>query len=161
MIHINSLLSGSKRSSHSNAYFYGFYKNKRIVLFDTLLENYGQKKEEEKEAAVGLCLLLYHTWNEARTCLIFLMLPLKRAGIWRSSSKCLDHLHGYSYNPFGSLVRHQVVSRGDQWTAVAPKVWGRGWVVWSNHYGLKVEQFRQVSLQASCRRYKAVPKKGF
>ena len=28
---------GSKRSSHSNAYFYGFGKNKRIVLFDTLL----------------------------------------------------------------------------------------------------------------------------
>ena len=31
---------GSKRSSHSNAYFYGFHKNKRIVLFDTLLEDY-------------------------------------------------------------------------------------------------------------------------
>lgn len=31
---------GSKRSSHSNAYFYGFFKNKRIVLFDTLLEDY-------------------------------------------------------------------------------------------------------------------------
>ncbi|XP_049474839.1 CAAX prenyl protease 1 homolog [Panthera uncia] len=31
---------GSKRSSHSNAYFYGFFKNKRIVLFDTLLEEY-------------------------------------------------------------------------------------------------------------------------
>ena len=42
-------------------------------MFDTLLENYGQKKEEEKEAAVGLCLILYDTWNEARTCLIFLM----------------------------------------------------------------------------------------
>lgn len=29
----------SKRSSHSNAYFYGFFKNKRIVLFDTLLDD--------------------------------------------------------------------------------------------------------------------------
>jgi len=28
----------SKRSSHSNAYFYGFGSNKRIVLFDTLLQ---------------------------------------------------------------------------------------------------------------------------
>ena len=28
----------SKRSSHSNAYFYGFWNNKRIVLFDTLLD---------------------------------------------------------------------------------------------------------------------------
>lgn len=32
------VVDGSKRSSHSNAYMYGFYKNKRIVLFDTLLE---------------------------------------------------------------------------------------------------------------------------
>lgn len=35
-----SIRPGSKRSSHSNAYFYGFFKNKRIVLFDTLLEDY-------------------------------------------------------------------------------------------------------------------------
>jgi len=31
-------VDGSKRSGHSNAYFYGFFKNKRIVLYDTLLE---------------------------------------------------------------------------------------------------------------------------
>eukprot|EP00164_Ancoracysta_twista_P000535 GFYU01000715.1.p2 GENE.GFYU01000715.1~~GFYU01000715.1.p2 ORF type:complete len:430 (+),score=118.71 GFYU01000715.1:105-1394(+) len=30
-------VDGSRRSSHSNAYFYGFYKFKRIVLFDTLI----------------------------------------------------------------------------------------------------------------------------
>ena len=46
--------SGSKRSAHSNAYFYGFFKNKRIVLFDTLLEDYSplNKKEEEKKEQV-------------------------------------------------------------------------------------------------------------
>ncbi|GIY15811.1 CAAX prenyl protease 1 homolog [Caerostris darwini] len=51
------VVEGSKRSAHSNAYFYGFYKNKRIVLFDTLIEDYtplnkdnGDKpKEENKE----------------------------------------------------------------------------------------------------------------
>ena len=32
------LMDGSKRSSHGNAYFTGFGGNKRIVLFDTLLE---------------------------------------------------------------------------------------------------------------------------
>lgn len=31
-------VDGSKRSGHSNAYFYGFFKNKRIVLYDTLLK---------------------------------------------------------------------------------------------------------------------------
>ena len=49
---------GSKRSSHSNAYFYGFFNFKRIVLFDTLLSESerlkikteeDKKKEEEKE----------------------------------------------------------------------------------------------------------------
>ena len=45
------VVEGSKRSAHSNAYFYGFFKNKRIVLFDTLLEDYSplNKKEEEKK----------------------------------------------------------------------------------------------------------------
>lgn len=40
---------GSKRSAHSNAYFYGFYKNKRIVLFDTLLIDYVSSDATKKE----------------------------------------------------------------------------------------------------------------
>mmetsp|Transcript_30115 Transcript_30115/g.62645 ORF Transcript_30115/g.62645 Transcript_30115/m.62645 type:complete len:525 (+) Transcript_30115:205-1779(+) len=32
------VMDGSKRSSHSNAFMFGFFKNKRIVLFDTLME---------------------------------------------------------------------------------------------------------------------------
>lgn len=45
------VVEGSKRSSHSNAYFYGFFKNKRIVLFDTLLEDYSPlNKSGESEA---------------------------------------------------------------------------------------------------------------
>lgn len=31
-------VDGSKRSSHSNAYMYGFWKNKRVVLYDTLIK---------------------------------------------------------------------------------------------------------------------------
>ncbi|PVD28913.1 hypothetical protein C0Q70_11508 [Pomacea canaliculata] len=42
------VVEGSKRSSHSNAYFYGFFKNKRIVLFDTLLEDYTPINQEKK-----------------------------------------------------------------------------------------------------------------
>lgn len=48
------VVEGSKRSAHSNAYFYGFYKNKRIVLYDTLLEEYtplNKAKEDDKEKA--------------------------------------------------------------------------------------------------------------
>lgn len=45
------VVEGSKRSAHSNAYFYGLFGTKRIVLFDTLLENY--KKEEESEPLIA------------------------------------------------------------------------------------------------------------
>ena len=38
------VMDGSTRSSHSNAFQYGFCSNKRIVLFDTLLEQ--MSKEE-------------------------------------------------------------------------------------------------------------------
>lgn len=41
-------MDGSKRSAHSNAYMYGFFKNKRIVLFDTLIE----QCDEEQVVAV-------------------------------------------------------------------------------------------------------------
>ncbi|KAJ8398151.1 hypothetical protein AAFF_G00429950 [Aldrovandia affinis] len=48
------VVEGSKRSSHSNAYFYGFFKNKRIVLFDTLLEDYSPlNKAGEAESEQG------------------------------------------------------------------------------------------------------------
>lgn len=43
------VVEGSKRSSHSNAYFYGFFKNKRIVLFDTLLEDYSPLNKANTE----------------------------------------------------------------------------------------------------------------
>ncbi|CAO3647311.1 unnamed protein product [Mucor fragilis] len=33
------VIDGSKRSGHSNAYFYGFGKNKHIVLYDTLIDH--------------------------------------------------------------------------------------------------------------------------
>lgn len=50
------VVEGSKRSAHSNAYLYGFFKNKRIVLFDTLIKGYkpadDKKDNEVKEEDV-------------------------------------------------------------------------------------------------------------
>lgn len=44
-------MDGSKRSAHSNAYMFGFWKNKRIVLFDTLLQiTVGLTKDKAEEA---------------------------------------------------------------------------------------------------------------
>ncbi|KAG8934708.1 hypothetical protein FRC02_009410 [Tulasnella sp. 418] len=44
------VIDGSKRSSHSNAYFYGLPWSKHIVLFDTLINN---NPEEELEAVLA------------------------------------------------------------------------------------------------------------
>eukprot|EP00210_Caulerpa_lentillifera_P004288 g4091.t1 len=37
-------MDGSKRSAHSNAYMYGLFNNKRIVLFDTLIKQCNEKE---------------------------------------------------------------------------------------------------------------------
>ncbi|MCB1203124.1 MAG: M48 family metallopeptidase [Verrucomicrobiae bacterium] len=39
-----SVMDGSKRSTKSNAFFTGFGKNKRIALFDTLIENHTEEE---------------------------------------------------------------------------------------------------------------------
>ncbi|MDX1608916.1 MAG: M48 family metallopeptidase [Halofilum sp. (in: g-proteobacteria)] len=44
------VIDGSRRSAHGNAYFSGFGRNKRIVFFDTLLE---QLRPEEIEAVLA------------------------------------------------------------------------------------------------------------
>lgn len=43
------VVEGSKRSAHSNAYFYGFGSNKRIVLFDTLIKGFKMPGKAEKD----------------------------------------------------------------------------------------------------------------
>lgn len=54
------VMDGSKRSSHSNAYFFGFF-SKRIVLFDTLIQ---QNSEEEICAVLGHELGHWKCWHQ-------------------------------------------------------------------------------------------------
>ena len=44
------VVDGSTRSAHSNAYMFGFGQNKRIVLYDTLIE---QCSEEQVVAVLA------------------------------------------------------------------------------------------------------------
>jgi STE24 endopeptidase len=46
-------VDGSTRSAHSNAYMFGFWKNKRIVLFDTLLETTVNLAKEDDKQKLG------------------------------------------------------------------------------------------------------------
>ncbi|KAI5435757.1 hypothetical protein KIW84_022257 [Lathyrus oleraceus] len=50
------VVDGSTRSSHNNAYMYGFFKNKRIMLYDTLV----QKCKNDKEIVVVIVHELGH-----------------------------------------------------------------------------------------------------
>ena len=43
------VVDGSNRSAHSNAYMYGFHKNKRIVLYDTLINGYKMSEDKINE----------------------------------------------------------------------------------------------------------------
>jgi STE24 endopeptidase len=59
------VVDGSQRSAHSNAYMYGFWKNKRIVLYDTLLEDM-KNDDNQLLAVLGHELghwKLSHTWK--------------------------------------------------------------------------------------------------
>ncbi|KAG5499156.1 hypothetical protein JIQ42_03968 [Leishmania sp. Namibia] len=51
------VVDGSRRSHHSNAYFYGFGSYKRIVLYDTILE---QLKDDDESIIAVLCHELGH-----------------------------------------------------------------------------------------------------
>lgn len=65
------VMDGSKRSSHSNAFMFGFGNNKRIVLFDTLLE---QVHDDEILAILGHELghwALKHTWMNFLTTQLY------------------------------------------------------------------------------------------
>ncbi|OXA50048.1 CAAX prenyl protease 1 homolog [Folsomia candida] len=43
------VVEGSKRSAHSNAYLYGLFNNKRIVLYDTLIKGYVKSTDDKKD----------------------------------------------------------------------------------------------------------------
>ncbi|KAI5779463.1 peptidase family M48-domain-containing protein [Geopyxis carbonaria] len=59
------VIDGSKRSAHSNAYFYGLPWSKHIVIFDTLIE-----KSETNEVVAVLAHELGH-WKQGHTTKLF------------------------------------------------------------------------------------------
>lgn len=56
-------VDGSRRSAHSNAYFYGFFKNKRIVMYDTLMK---QVELPELLAILGHEIGHWKLWHTAQ-----------------------------------------------------------------------------------------------
>ena len=87
------VMDGSKRSKHSNAYFTGLGRIKRIVLFDTLLENH----QEDQIAAV----LAHEIGHEKKRHTIKMLIVTLVLGL--ASFYVLHLLIGYEplYRAFG------------------------------------------------------------
>jgi STE24 endopeptidase len=77
-------MDAGKRSKHTNAYFTGIGKNKRIVLFDTLL---GSHTEEEV-----LTILAHEVghWKKKHLLKQIIFLELLSLAIFYAVAKCLD-----------------------------------------------------------------------
>ncbi|XP_021850368.1 CAAX prenyl protease 1 homolog [Spinacia oleracea] len=65
------VVDGSTRSSHSNAYMYGFFNNKRIVLYDTLI----QQCKDDKEVVAVIAHELGH-WKLNHTMYSFIAVQI-------------------------------------------------------------------------------------
>ncbi|GAX75985.1 hypothetical protein CEUSTIGMA_g3428.t1 [Chlamydomonas eustigma] len=105
-------VDGSKRSAHSNAYMYGFWKNKRIVLYDTLLNHCS----EEQVVAV-LAHELGH-WKLGHTPVLFtvnqfvMLFSFSLFTFIRNSQGLLDSFgfSGMGQPAFISMVLFQFIS---------------------------------------------------
>ncbi|WP_208595978.1 M48 family metallopeptidase [Desulfonatronovibrio hydrogenovorans] len=71
------VMDGSKRSGHSNAFFTGFGRFRRIVLFDTLID---QMKEDELEAVLAHEIGHYKKGHVPRMLAVSALMSL--AGLW-------------------------------------------------------------------------------
>lgn len=104
-------VDGSKRSSHSNAYMYGFFKSKRIVLFDTLL-----KQCSDEEIVAILAHELGH-WHHGHVLLTFGISQLYIFTAFAFFGRCMGSVDLYS--AFGFFA-----AEGASATAGAPVIVG-------------------------------------
>lgn len=89
-------VDGSRRSAHSNAYFYGFFNNKRIVLYDTLL-----KQLNEKQILAVLCHEFGH-WHHNHTSVMFAVGLTQLLGFCYGAQVAMFHPQLYADFGFAS-----------------------------------------------------------
>lgn len=94
------VMDASRRSGHSNAYFTGFGKSKRVVLYDTLIE---QLTPEEIEAVLGH--ELGHYKNHHIVKRLFVMIPLVFAVLFAISFLLKMP---FFYESFGFVLGNEV-----------------------------------------------------
>jgi STE24 endopeptidase len=93
------VMDGSKRSSHSNAFMFGFGKNKRIVLYDTLMN---QVSTDEILAILGH--ELGH-WKLGHTLSNFVVTQLYTGASFYAFSLCFERVELYQAFGFDGVDR--------------------------------------------------------
>mmetsp|Transcript_23347 Transcript_23347/g.74445 ORF Transcript_23347/g.74445 Transcript_23347/m.74445 type:complete len:503 (+) Transcript_23347:62-1570(+) len=89
-------VDGSKRSSHSNAYLFGFWKDKRIVLFDTLIRNPEEPSLEcTTEEIVGILGHELGHWKLSHTIKGFVVQNILYAAIFKGFGYFLNDPNMY------------------------------------------------------------------
>lgn len=95
------VIDGSKRSAHSNAYFYGLPWKKHIVIYDTLIE-----KSETEEVVAVLSHELGH-WSLSHTTKLFGIAQFHMFYIFALFSVFIDNASLYS--SFGFHRTHPII----------------------------------------------------
>jgi STE24 endopeptidase len=100
-LHELFVIDGSKRSAHSNAFFYGLPWKKHIVIYDTLLE-----KSETEEIIAILAHELGH-WKLGHTTRLFGISQVNLLYVFSLFSVFINNVSLYS--SFGFLTEHPIV----------------------------------------------------
>jgi STE24 endopeptidase len=95
------VVDGSKRSSHSNAYMFGFGSNKRIVLYDTLM------KQASTEEIVGILGHELGHWKMWHTIQGFVVTQLYTLAAFMAFGACM--YNGDLYASFGFKAQPTLV----------------------------------------------------
>lgn len=133
-------MDGSKRSSHSNAFMFGFFKNKRIVLFDTLMQ---QVQDSEILAILGH--ELGH-WKMGHTVTNFVISQLYMGAAFYSFSLCYNShelYHAFGFNDESRQVPTIIallIFFGTVWEPI-DKAISYGMTVHSRHCEFEADEF--------------------
>ncbi|KAH8664047.1 peptidase family M48 [Xylariales sp. PMI_506] len=95
------VIDGSKRSAHSNAYFFGLPWKKHIVIYDTLIE-----KSKEEEVVAVLAHELGH-WSLGHTTKLFGISQIHVFYIFLLFSVFINNAS--LYNDFGFIKEHPII----------------------------------------------------
>ena len=95
------VMDGSKRSGHSNAFFTGFGKFRRIVLFDTLVE---QLEEDELEAVLAHEIGHYKKGHIPKTLLLSALMLLGLFGALAWLLEMPAFLQAFYFDPWQTGV---------------------------------------------------------